>query len=67
MMSVPASRFDDRPEPRRPVRHLRVARPADPGLPPWQRRTCSHCGARTWFRLEDLGGWYSCSECRAYA
>ena len=33
-----------------------------------QRRTCTHCGAYTWFEPEDLtGGWYHCDRCGAMA
>ena len=36
-------------------------------LPPYQTRTCTHCGAHTTFALQDRGGWYACIECGRYA
>ena len=36
-------------------------------LPAYQTRTCTHCGARTTFALQDLAGWYACVECGRYA
>ncbi|MGH2635359.1 MAG: hypothetical protein ACRDHU_04350 [Actinomycetota bacterium] len=32
-------------------------------LPPFQTRTCTHCGRQTTFGLQDRAGWYSCLEC----
>lgn len=33
-----------------------------------QTRTCTLCGRKTTFMLEDpAGGWYSCLECGRYA
>ena len=33
-----------------------------------QTRTCTRCGRKTTFMLEDpAGGWYSCLECGRYA
>jgi len=36
-------------------------------LPANQTRTCTHCGARTTFALQDRAGWYACVECGRYA
>ena len=36
-------------------------------LPAYQTRTCTHCGARTTFTLQDRAGWYACAECGRYA
>ena len=36
-------------------------------LPAFQTRTCTHCGARTTFALQDPAGWYACVECGRYA
>ena len=36
-------------------------------LPANQTRTCTHCGARTTFTLQDPAGWYACVECGRYA
>ena len=36
-------------------------------VPAYQTRTCTHCGARTTFALQDLAGWYACVECGRFA
>jgi transposase len=36
-------------------------------LPAYQTRTCTHCGVRTTFGLQDRAGWYACLECGRYA
>ena len=36
-------------------------------LPACQTRTCTHCGARTTFALQDRAGWYACVQCGRYA
>ena len=36
-------------------------------LPGYQTRTCTHCGARTTFALQDLAGWYACVKCGRFA
>jgi hypothetical protein len=36
-------------------------------LPAYQTRTCTHCGARTTFALQDRAGWYACEKCGRYA
>jgi PHP family Zn ribbon phosphoesterase len=47
---------------------IRLVKPIEPDLPTHQIRTCTHCGAHTWFRLEDPeGGWYTCSRCGHFA